>query len=231
MAAVGSSPARRPRYYRTRRPMRAVLLAVVLSTVAGLVWASVLKPDPTADGCQVAAEAAGAAATPGKRLRVNGLDEVSPAPPQQVRVQVLNGNGTRGEAALVGGRLSELGFAPTDAPANDPLHPAFDLLCHGEIRFGVAGQAAARTLSLAVPCAELVRDARPGSTVDLALGTKFTALRPNDAARAALQSLAQFRPPTPVERSHGGLAAQPDPQSVTPLVAPTLLSQARQVTC
>ena len=227
MAAVGSSPARRPRHYRTRRPRRAVLLAVVLSTLAALVWASVLKPDPTARGCQVAAEAAGTAVTPGHRLPVDGLDGVSPAPPQQVRVQVLNAGGTRGAAAIVGGRLSELGFAPTDVPANDPLYPAFDLLCHGEIRFGVAGQAAARTLSLAVPCADLVRDARPGSTIDLALGTKFTALRPNDAARAALQSLAQLGPPTPVKSSHGGLAAQ----SVTALVAPSLLAQARQVTC
>ena len=226
MAAVGSSPARRSRHYHTRRPMRAVLLAVALSMLAGLVWASVLKPDP-AEGCQVAAEAAGTAVTPGHRLRVDGLDGVSPAPPQQVRVQVLNAGGTRGEAAIVGGRLSELGFAPTDAPANDPLHPAFDLRCPGEIRFGVTGQAAARTLSLAVPCAELVRDARPGSTIDLALGTKFTALRPNDAARAALQSLAQLGPPTPVKSSHGGLAAQ----SVTALVAPSLLAQARHVTC
>lgn len=227
MAAVGSSPARRPRQYRTRRPMRAVWLAVVLSVVAGLVWASALKPDPTADSCQVAAEAAGTAVTPGQRLPVNGLDKVPPAPPQQVRVQVLNANGTRGEAAMVGGRLSELGFAPTGAPANDPLHPAFDLLCPGEIRFGVTGQAAARTLSLAIPCAELVRDARPDSTVDLALGTTFTALQPNDAARAALQSLAQLGPSTPVKPSHGGLAAQ----SVTSLVAPTLLIQARQVKC
>ena len=105
MAAMGSSPARRPRQYRTRRPMRAVWLAVVLSVVAAVVWASVLKPRPTADSCQVAAKAAGSAVTPGQRLSVNGLDKVSPAPPQQVRVQVLNANGTRGEAAIVGGEL------------------------------------------------------------------------------------------------------------------------------
>jgi hypothetical protein len=231
MVAMGSSPAQRPRHYRTRRPRRAVLLAVVLSTVAGLVWISVLKPEPTAGGCQAAAEASGAAVTPGQRLHVNGLDEVSPAPPQQVRVQVLNANGTRGEAAVVGGELSELGFAPTDAPANDPLHPAFDLRCHGEIRFGITGQGAARTLSLVVPCAELVRDTRPDSTVDLALGTEFTALQPNDAARVALQSLAQLGPQAPVEPSPGGLAAQSGLQPMTHLVAPTLLRQARQVTC
>ncbi|MGH3837326.1 MAG: envelope integrity protein Cei [Pseudonocardiaceae bacterium] len=243
MAAVASSPARPPagrsRRYRTRRPMRAVLLALVLSTVAGLVWAGVLLPEATAGGCQEAADTAAAAVTPGQRLPVDGLDGVSPAPPQQVRVQVLNASGTRGEAAIVGGGLSELGFAPTDTAANDPLHPAFDLLCHGEIRFGVAGQAAARTLSLAVPCAELVRDARPDSMVDLALGTKFTTLRPNAAAHQALQVLAQPGHPAPVESSLGGLAAQSRPQSIAqsltqptdPVVTPTLLSQARQVTC
>ncbi|MGH3800595.1 MAG: envelope integrity protein Cei [Pseudonocardiaceae bacterium] len=238
MAAVGSSPGQRLRRYRTRKPMPAVLLAVVTSAVAGLVWASVLQ-DPTAGGCQAAAETTAAAVTPGQRLPFDGLDGVAPAPPQQVRVQVLNASGTRGEAAIVGGGLSELGFEPTDTPADDPLHPAFDLFCRGEIRFGVAGQAAARTLSLAVPCAELVRDARPDSMVDLALGTEFTTLRPNAAARQALQVLAQLGQPAPVESSQGGLAAQSGLQSmpqsitepVTPLMAPILLSQARQVTC
>lgn len=219
-----ASPARQPKRYHSRRPMRAVLPAVVLSAVAGLVWAGVLRSDPPADGCQTAA-------TPGRRLPFDGLDEVAPAPPQQVRVQVLNAGGTRGEATIVGGGLSELGFASTDTATNDPLHPAFDLRCHGEIRFGVAGQAAARTLSLALPCADLVRDTRPDSTVDLALGTRFTALRPNAAARQALQDLAQPPQPAPVEPSQGGLAVQIGPRSTTPSVASALLSQARQVRC
>jgi hypothetical protein len=240
MAAADSSPVRRPRRYRARRPMRAVLLALVLSITAGLVWTSVLLPEATAGGCQDAAEAA---VTPGQRLPAHGLDGISPAPPQQVEVQVLNASGMRGEAAIVGGGLSELGFAPTGTPANDPLHPAFDLACHGEIRFGVAGQAAARTLSLAVPCADLVRDARPDSMVDLALGTEFTGLRPNAAARAALDELATLGQPAPVEPVQGGLAARsasspelpPGTQqaapSTTSFVAPALLKQARQVQC
>lgn len=228
MVAVGSSPARQPKRYRTRKPMPAVLLAVVLSAVAGLAWAGVLRSDPPAAGCQTAV-------TPGQRLPFDGLDEVPPAPPQQVQVQVLNASGTRGEATIVGGGLSELGFTPTATAADDPLYPAFDLRCHGEIRFGVAGQTVARTLSLALPCADLVRDARPDSMVDLALGTRFTALRPNAAARQALQDLAQLTQPTPVEPSQGGLAAQTGPrsrsESTAPLVAPALLSQARQVQC
>ncbi|MGH3898077.1 MAG: envelope integrity protein Cei [Pseudonocardiaceae bacterium] len=231
MVTVDSSPGRRPRQYqarkRPRKPMPAVLLAVILSTVAGLVWAAVLQPESTAGGCQAAV----AASTPGQRLPFDGLDRVAPASPQQVRVQVLNASGTRGEAAIVGGGLSELGFAPTDTPADDPLHPAFDLRCHGEIRFGLAGQAAARTLSLAVPCAELVRVVRPDSMVDLALGTRFTTLRPNAAAYQALQDLTEPDQSALGEPSPGGLAAQAVRQPVTPSVAPTLLNQARQVRC
>ena len=218
--------------YRTRRPMPAVLLAVILSAAAGLVWVSVLQPAPSARGCHVAAETTGAAVTPGQRLVADSLDGVTPAPPGQVQVQVLNANGMGGVAAITGGKLSELGFAPTGTPANDPLHPALDLPCHGEIRFGVAGQAAARTLSLVMPCAELVRDVRPDSTVDLALGTKFSALRPNSAAREALRGLDQLGQPAPTEPSRGGQAGSVHAgQLIAPVVNPDLFRQARQVTC
>jgi hypothetical protein len=161
-------------------------------------------------------------------------------------VQVLNANGVRGEAAVVDGALAQLGFAPTTTPANDPQYPAFDLHCYGEIRFGAAGQAAARTLSLAVPCAELVRDVRPDAGVDLALGTKFIAVQPNNAARTILRELAGLERSVPVGAARGGLAARSEPpeitppasqsttsmtQSVVPLVDRDLLRQARQVRC
>jgi hypothetical protein len=148
---------------------------------------------------------------------------------------------------MVDGTLAHLGFAPTTRPANDPRFPDFDLHCYGEIRFGAAGQAAARTLSLAVPCAELVRDGRPDADVDLALGTKFLAVKPNNAARSALLDLAGLGHRAPAEPARGGLAAQPDPQSgvqsgvqsgyetmtqpAIPLVNPDLIRQARQVEC
>ncbi|MGH3773200.1 MAG: envelope integrity protein Cei [Pseudonocardiaceae bacterium] len=238
MAGVGSSSAR-VKGYRTRRPMRAAMLAVILATAAGLVWFSVLHQ--TQDGCP--------AHTPSsERLPATGLDTVPPAPPQLTRVHVLNAGGVLGAAAVVDGALAHLGFATTTAPANDPQYPAFNLRCYGEIRFGAEGQAAARTLSLAVPCADLVRDARPDPGVDLALGTKFIALRPNDAARTALLDLAGLGQAVPAQPSpRAGLAAQVRsrslPQSVTaemtqavpgtsvPGVNRDLLRRARQVTC
>lgn len=227
--------------YRTRRPLHALLLVLVLSAAVALVWTSVLHQTGTGNGCQDPASPSGAASS--QRLPANGLDDVTPAPPQLTRVQVLNANGVRGEATMVDGTLAHLGFAPTTRPANDPRFPDFDLHCYGEIRFGTAGQAAARTLSLAVPCAELVRDARPDAVVDLALGTKFLAVKPNDAARSALLDLAGLGHPAPAEPARGGLAAQPDIQSgyetvtqpaVSPaisLVNPDLIRQARQVEC
>ena len=227
------SSGRRTQGYRTRRPMRALALVVILSSAAGLVWLSVLRH--TESGCPSAEPTSAGQLVSSQQLPADGLDAVSPAPPQFTRVRVLNANGRPGEAAVVDGALAQLGFAATSTPANDPLHPDLDLGCYGEIRFGAAGQAAARTLSLVVPCAELVRDVRPGSEIDLALGSRFITLRPNDAARTALLDSAGLGHGMLVVPPRGGLAAQPEPpalaQPAVPVVDPSLLRQARQVTC
>ena len=233
MAAVGSSGGQK-QGYRNRRPLRALLLVVILSGVAGLVWFNVLHQTET--GC-AGPEPTAVVNISGQRLPANGLDAVSPAPPQFTRVRVLNANGRLGEATIVDGALAHLGFASTTTPANDPLHPDLDLRCYGEIRFGAAGQAAARTLSLAVPCAELVRDVRPDSDVDLAAGYQIQPFDPTTRpappcwTRPASASSVQVVPP------HGGLAAQAGPpdtasiQPAVPVVDPSLLRRARQVTC
>ncbi|MGB6163641.1 MAG: envelope integrity protein Cei [Pseudonocardiaceae bacterium] len=243
MIAVGSS-AKRVKAYHTRRPGPGILLAVILSMVAGLVWFNVLHQ--TEGGCpsrSAASQSATAAALSSYRIPANGLDTVRPAPPQFTRVEVLNAGGVTGKATIVDGALAQLGFAPTSTPANDPQYPDFDLHCYGEIRFSAEGQAEARTLSLALPCADLVRDVRPGAGVDLALGTKFIAVQPNDAARTALLELAGLGQPVPAGPSRGGLAAQMGTQSMAgttgmagmtqsaPMVNPELLRRARQVTC
>ena len=209
--------------YRTRRSMPAVLLVVILGAAAALVWFTVLHQ--TEQSCQSPAPSSAAV-----RLPANGLDAVSPASPQLTRVQVLNAGGVRGAATIVNATLGQLRFAPTNTPANDPHYPDFDLHCYGEIRFGVTGQAAARTLSLAVPCAELVRDGRPDAGVDLALGTKFGAVRPNDAARGALLELAELGYPEVAGPARGGLASQHGSET-HPMVNPELFRLARQVKC
>jgi LytR cell envelope-related transcriptional attenuator len=227
VTVVGSSRVRAGGY-RARRPLRALVLVAVLGAAAGLVWFSVLHQ--SAQGCQNSQPASESDAAATWRLPANALDTVSPAPPQHTRVQVLNASGVRGEATVVDATLAQLGFAPTSTPANDPRYPDFDLHCYGEIRFGAAGQAAARTLSLALPCAELVRDRRPDAGVDLALGTKFNAVRPNDAARSALLELAEAGSGELAGPARGGLAAEPGSQ-IRPVINPELFRLARHVKC
>ena len=228
MAAVRSSPGLRSLRYRRRKPVPALLLILLLGAVAGTVWLTVLgstgsqaldcPPPPAVTGAPLVREV----------LDRTALDEVPPIPPQLARVQVLNGNGQRGEAAIVSAGLTDLGFRPAAEPANDPLHPTFELTCHGQIRFGGGGIGAARTLSLVVPCAELVRDLRPGDVVDLALGTSFTRLAPNAEAQSVLTSLVRLgQPALPSGAPQGGQAAQP----VQPAIDPQQIDAARDVDC
>ncbi len=239
-----AAPSVRMNWYRARRPVRAALLTVALGIAAGLVWFSALHQAP--GGCPSTEPGPAAQSTSSQRLPADGLDVMPPAPPQFTRVQVLNANGVRGEAAVVDGALAQLGFASSTTPANDPLYPAADLHCYGEIRFGAAGQAGARTLSLAVPCAALVRDARPDPGVDLALGTKFLAVRPNNPARTALLDLAGLGPsnlgrsdpvgpvpqlPATTQAMMSMRLITSGTQSVVPAVDASLLHRARQVTC
>lgn len=168
------------------------------------------------------------AATPppplGTLLAPDSLDSVEPLPPDAVKVRVLNANGQRGQASLIAAKLSsDLGFGSAGEPANDPVYPAWDLSCIAQIRFGTTGDAAARTLSLVVPCAELIRDTRADDTVDLALGHQFEDLRPNSAAKQVLRKLTEIaeQPPDPT----GGQ------QAATATVDPALIAAARRATC
>ena len=63
-------------------------------------------------------------------------------------------------------------------PDNDPFYPDSDMECVGQLRFGASGEGAARTLTLVLPCTELVRDDRTDDTVDIAVGTGFRDVNP-----------------------------------------------------
>jgi len=232
--------ARRVVNYRRRKPLPAISLIVVLGLIATIVWIRTIEsaerrtdtrcapPQPVAaTGTSVAAEPTTEAAKPplGEVLTRDALDAVEPLPPDAVKVTVLNANGQRGQAALVSGVLTnDLGFGTAGEPPNDPVYPAFDLDCVAQIRFGPSGLAAGRTLSLVVPCAELVRDERDNDTVDLALGHKFDGLRPTPEAKEALRRLTELATAKPGEPA-GGQQAAPT------TVEPTLLAAARAVHC
>ena len=145
----------------------------------------------------------------------------APSPPAAVEVRVLNATNRRGLAAEVASRLKVLGFSEAVSLGNDLLHPPGTMTCVGQIRFGPTGLDAANTLSVVLPCAQLVRDERPDSTVDLVLGNAFAALEPNPSARTVLTQLAT----APLEGG-GGL------QSVgAPAVDRPLLAAAHQQQC
>src|SRR6185437_3657427 len=128
---------------------------------------------------------------------------VAPAKLAETKVRVLNASGRGGQAADVSGAMRDLGFAQPTA-ANDPVYAGTRLSCQGQIRFGTAGQAAAAAVWLVAPCTELYHDGRADDSVDLVLGTDFTALSHNDNIDAVLTTLR----PGASERSDPALLAK-----------------------
>jgi LytR cell envelope-related transcriptional attenuator len=117
------------------------------------------------------------------------VEPSAPSPPGAVEVRVLNATNRRGLAAEVASGLRVFGFSEAASLGNDVLHPPGTMTCVGQIRFGAAGRHAANTLSVVLPCAQLVRDERADNTVDLVLGNAFGALDPNPSARTVLEQL------------------------------------------
>lgn len=217
--------------YRKRRPLPALLLVLVLGVAATVVWLKVMNEDNEVTGAQhcdpppkATAPAGKPVPTLGKALENTALDRTEPAAPSSALVRVVNASGQRGQARLVTETLRGLGFSQIGDPANDVLYGE-KMACRAQIRFGAQGTAAARTLSILEPCAELIRDERQDATVDVALGERFDDLHPNRAARTLLEQLNDFakqNPPT-----QGGLQSNA-PQ---PKLDATLLSAARNVKC
>lgn len=145
----------------------------------------------------------------------NSLTGVRPADPATITLQVFNAGKTVGQAKTVTNDLRADGFSSILGGANDPLYPAHDLVCTAEIRYGQAGTAAARTLLLVAPCAQLVVDERISDSVDLALGARYVYAPLSAAAKAALKAIHDAAiPPAVIE---GQTAAARPPAALPPL--------------
>ncbi|GAA3438095.1 envelope integrity protein Cei [Kutzneria kofuensis] len=206
---------------RWRRTRSLVLLSLLL-VASVVVWVQVFRSVPTIDqtvGCTPPAPHM----TP---VNYHDLDAVAPAPPDRVPVRVVNASSLRGAASLMSAQLTNLGFPQAAPAADDPTYPLGNMTCVGQIRFGAQGVAGARTLSLLVPCAQLVRDNRPDQTVDFAVGTNFNGLVVNTAARQVLSQLGTWARDHPIPP--GGLLTQD--QAMPKLAAP-LLTAARPGHC
>jgi hypothetical protein len=189
--------------YRRRTARPVAVLVSMLAVAAVTTWSVVLLKGSDGDPGAVCPPPSVAGAAPAT-LERDALEQVAPAPPGTVRIRVLNGGGQRGQANLVASQLGELGFTEAGEPTNDPLYPENNLACRGNIRFGPAGAAAARTVSLVLPCVPLVRDTRADDSVDVAIGTSFGEVNPGKDARDALDQLA-----TPAGQGEEGDAAGP----------------------
>jgi hypothetical protein len=213
--------------YQRRRRGPVTVLVSVLAVCAVVTWGLVLTgTGGTADPSACPAPATGP--YPGEVLDSDALAEVVPAAPGATRVIVFNAGGQRGQASLVAAQLSDLGFAEAAEPGNDPFFPDGDMECRGQLRFGPAGEAAAATVALVLPCTQLVRDGRTEDTVDVAVGTGFTDVNPPRAVRDVLDQLTN--PGAGTDGSDN--TAEADPQAPTPVAVDTDdLEAARDVSC
>lgn len=177
---------RRPYQRRRTRPIVATSAVLAVLAVATWIVVGVTASDGAADlSCSPPASGT----VPGTVIDRAELDRTPPAAPRDVRFQVLNAGGQRGQANLVSAQLGDLQFGEAASPGNDPQYPDGDLDCVGQLRFGPAGQAAAETLSLVMPCVELVRDERTKPDVDVVIGAAFSDVSPGRAARDVLDEL------------------------------------------
>jgi LytR cell envelope-related transcriptional attenuator len=227
--AVGQRAYRSPggRRRRTRRrnretpgrPVRACFMITAWAAVAGVTWVYLLHREQLAGqdaSCPVSATALVSAAA---------LEPVAPVAPGTIEVRVLNATERHGLAAQVATTLQAHGFRLAAAVGNDLLNPPGSMRCIGQIRFGPNGAQAARTLSLMVPCAQLVRDERADHTVELALGAAFSTVDPNPSALTVLSQLQAHS----ANQQDGGLL--PIVAAATPHVSPALLAAAYEVRC
>lgn len=96
--------------------------------------------------------------------------------PSQITVNVYNTTFHAGLAKQVEGLLVARGFKPGKT-GNDPLK-SFLPKTTAVIRYGEDGDLAAKRLAQHVPGAQLVRDSRAGTRVDLVIGSTYSALVP-----------------------------------------------------
>ncbi|MGZ4514155.1 MAG: envelope integrity protein Cei [Mycobacterium sp.] len=181
------------RPFRRRNPRPAIVVVVFLVVATAVVWTITLTRPAKVHEVAVCnlpplQPSGSAQAQLGEQMSRSAMMDVTPAKLSDTKVRVLNASGRGGQAGDVAGALKDIGFAQPTA-ANDPLYAGSRLNCQGQIRFGTAGQATAAAVWLVAPCTELFNDNRADDTVDLALGTDFTALAHNDDIDAVLATL------------------------------------------
>jgi hypothetical protein len=158
-------------------------------------------------------------ATVGVITDKNTLKDTRPASPSTVQVRVVNASSTAGMARTVTEAWRKAGFESIKDAVDDSLYPAKDLRCFGEIRYGAAGSAAARTVLIVAPCATLVLDDRLDDSVEFSIGAAFE----DSAITADQQALLDqiTRDSTPPAVLEGATQAVPTAAPIPPLPTAT----------
>jgi LytR cell envelope-related transcriptional attenuator len=207
----GTAFDRHGRPFRRRNARPAIFLLVVLLVATAVAWTIALTR-PTEVHEAAACNSPPQQADPGQpqlgtAVSRSTMVNVAPAKLADAKVRVLNASGRGGQAADIAGALKDLGFAQPTA-ANDPIYAHARLNCQGQIRFGDAGQAGAAAVWLVAPCTELFRDDRTDDSVDLVLGTEFSALAHSDDIASVLAGLrpgdAEPADPALLSKIHSG---------------------------
>lgn len=180
------------RPFRRRNIRPALYVAAVLVVATAAMW-TVTLTRPTEVHQTAECNPPPAPSVPdqprlGKPVPWSEMVNFAPAQLTETKVRVLNASGHAGQAAEAADALRDVGFAQPTA-TNDPVYAATRLECPGQLRFGSLGQAGAAAVWLVAPCTELFIDDRGDDSVDLALGTEFTALTHNDDIDTVLAGL------------------------------------------
>ncbi len=141
-----------------RRKRTAITLLIVIAVLAGAFYyaSTYFAKGPNK-----------AAASPSCTVT---LSPTGPVYPSQVTVNVYNATTRSGLAGTVGKTVKGRGFV-VGTVANDPLKKSVPGTA--EVRYGAAGERAAKLVQTLVAGATLVKDARADASVDLVLGTAY----------------------------------------------------------
>ncbi|WP_344990905.1 envelope integrity protein Cei [Tsukamurella soli] len=188
--------------WRRRNPYPVLIVVVVLAVVGIIMWGVALTRQtqvaapvscPAPPAAQPAAAGKPATKPPARFEVVSSADmvPVRPAPLANTTVRVLNASDQNGLAETIMDKLKDYGFTTpgTAGYGDDTVYPANDMACQAQIRFGDAGRAAAASVWIVAPCAQLIDDGRRDQSVDLVLGTYFTDIDPSTDAQEVLRTL------------------------------------------
>lgn len=218
------------RAYRRRRLLPGIIVGVILLVLGITVWLFALAESEAVGApvdCNMPSAAAEDPAAPegasdpaeGPNLTPVDRDEMlntAPAALAAFQVRVLNASDQRGAARSVSEDLTAQGFnpAPDNPYGDDSVYATGTLDCVSQIRFGPGGREAAAALWIAMPCAQLIDDGRPGTVVDAVLGSYYESREQSQDAQAALDALRSA-----------------DPQNTDSAVDPGLLRAVHDTTC